>query len=274
MFMTRFRLAFTLLFGMLLALCTTAYAQKITSTLTGTVVDSTNAVVSDAAITVTNQATGTSRSTKTNPEGQYSVPELDPGVYSVKVNKAGFKEVVQKNLELHVGDTRELRTELPPGQASESMTVEANAITVETQTSDASNTVLGQQVRDLPLNGRNFIQLTTLMPGVAPVDGFDSKPKGLEGGVQMGVSGGGGNNNLWSVDGANNNDVGSNNTILVYPSIDAISEFPVSRQRVLFWTQRQAGCLGLSRRAEQADRVSKYGLGAEREMQQNEAAPQ
>ena len=118
--MTRFRLACTLLFGMLLALCTTAYAQKITSTLTGTVVDSTNAVVSDAAITVTNQATGTSRSTKTNPEGQYSVLELDPGVYSVKVNKAGFKEVVQKNLELHVGDTRELRTELPPGQASES----------------------------------------------------------------------------------------------------------------------------------------------------------
>jgi len=111
--MTRFRLAFTLLFGMLLALCTTAYAQKITSTLTGTVVDSTNAVVSDAAITVTNQATGATRSTKTNPEGQYSVPELDPGVYSVKVNKAGFKEIVQKNLELHVGDTRELRTELP-----------------------------------------------------------------------------------------------------------------------------------------------------------------
>ena len=115
--MTRFRLACTLLFGMLLALCTTAYAQKITSTLTGTVVDSTNAVVSDAAITVTNQATGTSRSTKTNPEGQYSVPELDPGVYSVKVNKAGFKEIVQKNLELHVGDTRELRTELPPAHA-------------------------------------------------------------------------------------------------------------------------------------------------------------
>jgi hypothetical protein len=180
-------------------------------------------------VTVTNQATGFARTTKTNAEGQYTVPELDPGLYTVKVSKAGFKEIVQKDLELHVGDNRELRTELAPGQTTESVTVEANAILVETQKSEASNTVVGQQVRELPLNGRNFIQLTTLMPGVAPVDGFDAKPKGLEGGVQMGVSGGGGNNNLWSVDGANNNDVGSNNTILVYPSIDAIAEFKILR---------------------------------------------
>src|SRR6516225_3928010 len=142
--MTRVRLAFILSFGILLAVLTTAFAQKITATLTGTVVDSTNALVADAAVTVTNQTTGSVRTAKTNAEGQYSVPELDPGIYSVKVNKAGFKEIVQKDLELHVGDNRELRTELAPGQTTESVTVEANAILVETQKSEASNTVVGQ----------------------------------------------------------------------------------------------------------------------------------
>jgi hypothetical protein len=82
--------------------------------------------------------------------------------------------------------------------------------------------VEGTQVRELPLNGRSFVQLTQLMPGVSPAANFNSKNKGLEAGVDFSVNGNSTTHNLFLVDGVSNNDVGSNRTILVYPSIDAI----------------------------------------------------
>ena len=94
---------------------------------------------------------------------------------------------------------------------------------------DVSGIVTGQQVRELPLNGRNFLQLATLMPGVSAPDFLNVKDKGLLGGSDLSVSGGDVGANMWTVDGANNNDVGSNRTILVYPSIDAIEEFKILR---------------------------------------------
>ena len=84
-------------------------------------------------------------------------------------------------------------------------------------------------MRELPLNGRNFLQLATLMPGVSAPDFLNVKDKGLLGGSDLSVSGSGVTANLWTVDGANNNDVGSNRTILVYPSVDAIEEFKIQR---------------------------------------------
>ena len=92
-----------------------------------------------------------------------------------------------------------------------------------------SGVITGQQVRELPLNGRNFLQLATLMPGVSAPDFLNVKDKGLLGGSDLSVSGGAVTANLWTVDGANNNDVGSNRTILVYPSVDAIEEFKILR---------------------------------------------
>ncbi len=89
--------------------------------------------------------------------------------------------------------------------------------------------VTGEQVRELPLNGRNFLQLGTLMPGVSQGDGFNTKDRGLMSGIELSVSGSGLGGNMWMVDGANNNDVGSNRTILVFPSVDAIDEFKVHR---------------------------------------------
>ena len=89
--------------------------------------------------------------------------------------------------------------------------------------------VTGEQVRELPLNGRNFLQLGTLMPGVSQGDDFNTKDRGLMSGIELAVSGSGLGGNMWMVDGANNNDVGSNRTILVFPSVDAIDEFKVHR---------------------------------------------
>ena len=94
---------------------------------------------------------------------------------------------------------------------------------------DVSGVITGEQVRELPLNGRNFLQLATLMPGVSAPDFLNVKDKGLLGGSDLSVSGSDVTANLWTVDGANNNDVGSNRTILVYPSLEAIQEFKILR---------------------------------------------
>ena len=86
-----------------------------------------------------------------------------------------------------------------------------------------------ESIEKLPLNGRNFMQLTQLMPGVTTLDNFNTKNKGLLTGSDISVSGGSVTSNMWSVDGANNNDVGSNRTILVYPSLEAVEEFKIHR---------------------------------------------
>src|SRR5437899_8332509 len=115
------------------------------------------------------------------------------------------------------------------GAATETVMVESSPIAVNTSTGDVSNIMIGEQVRELPMNGRNFVQLTTLVPGAAVGESFDNKNKGLFAGVDISFSGAPSVNNQWTVDGAGNNDIGSQRTILVYPSIDGIDDFKIQR---------------------------------------------
>ncbi len=217
------------LVALLLAVVPSAFAQKITGTITGTVTDASGAALPDATVTVTFTQTGATRTTTTNSDGSFSFPDLNAGVYTVTVTKTGFKKVTEKDVELHVSDITTVAMKLPVGTVSESVVVEATAVQVETQSGTVGNVVNGQEVRELPLNGRNFVQLTTLMPGAAVAENFDPKNKGLLAGVDISFSGAPANANQWRVDGANNNDIGSQRTILVYPSIDAIEEFKILR---------------------------------------------
>ena len=109
------------------------------------------------------------------------------------------------------------------------MTVEASSTPVKVVGGDVSGIITGEQARELPLNGRNFVQLATLMPGVSEHDFLNVKDKGLLGGAYMSVSGSGVTANLWTVDGANNNDLGNNATFLLYPLLEAIEELKVLR---------------------------------------------
>src|SRR5581483_3234223 len=111
------------------------------------------------------------------------------------------------------------------GAVSESVTVETSDVQVQTENGTVGEVVEAQQVRELPLNGENFMNLVTLSPGVSTANTFDGRDKGLTGNSDFSVNGNPYNNNLFLVDGVNNNDVGSNRTILVYPSVDAIAEF-------------------------------------------------
>jgi len=202
-------------------------AQNITGTIQGTVSDSQGAAVPSAQVTITNDATGGSRTATTSAQGFYSMPELQVGTYDVTVKATNFKVFVSRRVELNASTIATVNAQLQVGSVSEEVTVEASAVAVETATGAIANTVEGNQVRELPLNGRSFVELTQLSPGVSPTDGFDTKHKGLEAGVDFSVNGNNTTGNLFLVDGVNNNDIGSNRTILLYPSIQAIDEMKI-----------------------------------------------
>jgi hypothetical protein len=205
------------------------WAQKVTGTISGIVTDTTGAVVPQVAVLITNTDTGLTRTVTSNDMGEYVAPDLPNGNYQISVKQANFKEAVINHVELHVASTALVNIQLQVGNNSEQITVEANTIQVQTDSAQLGEVVQSAQVQDLPLNGRNFVALTQLQPGVAAARSYDAVGKGLKGGVDFAVNGNSMDNNLFLVDGANNNDVGSNRTILVYPSIESIQEFKMLR---------------------------------------------
>lgn len=219
--------------GWLLAICLCVSiplsAQKFTGTIRGTVSDPSGAVVSGATVTVTNPGTGETRSVTTSDRGEYVFLELPASTYNLSVKQSTFKEYVTNGVELNVSSVATVNVTMTMGAATEQVTVEANAIQVETSTGAVGNVIEGNEVRELPLNGRSFAQLTQLMPGVSPASNFNSRNKGLEAGVDFSVNGNNTTGNIFLVDGVNNNDIGSNRTILIYPSIDDIQEFKILR---------------------------------------------
>jgi hypothetical protein len=213
----------------LLVAAAPALAQRVASTIRGAVSDTSGAVIVGAKVTVKNEATGFTRTAETNASGVYAFADLPVGTYSIDVEYPGFKASSTKGILVNVADVREVDIKLETGAITESVSVEVPAVSVKTMGGDVSGIITGAQVRELPLNGRNFLQLALLMPGVNAIDQVNTKDKGLLGGSDVSVSGGAVTSNLWTVDGANNNDVGSNRTILIYPSLEAIEEFKVQR---------------------------------------------
>ena len=206
------------------------FAQRSsTATLRGVVTDPTAAVIAGAKVTAKSEATGFTRSLTTNKDGIYVFADLPVGSYNLAVEFPGFKSATLTHVVLNVADDRVANFKLETGPIAESVSVESDLLAVKTVGGEVAGLVTGQQVRELPLNGRNFLQLAMLMPGVSAPDGLNTKDKGLMSGSDLSVSGAASTANLWTVDGANNNDVGSNRTILVYPSVDAIEEFKIHR---------------------------------------------
>lgn len=194
-----------------------ARAQVTTAAVRGTVTDAQGAAVAGAEVIITSVDTGYTRSMKSGSEGEYNFPDLPLGMYRLHVTHAGFKAETQTGIVLHVADSLVINVSLKVGAVSESVTVEASPIAVETTSGELTGLIQGAQVSELPLNGRNFMQLVTLMPGVAAGEAYSVNNKGLKGGSNLSVSGSASNGNQWLVDGADNNDTGSQRTILIYP---------------------------------------------------------
>ncbi|HLZ13424.1 MAG TPA: carboxypeptidase regulatory-like domain-containing protein [Candidatus Acidoferrum sp.] len=204
-------------------------AQNYNGGINGTVTDPSGAAVAGATVIVTNVGTNAGYTATTTDLGAFSVPNIPVGTYQVRVKAGSFKEYLAKNVEVHGSSVTEVNAQLAMGAATETVTVEASDVQVQTTSAAVGEVVEGQQVRELPLNGENFMQLVTLSPGVSAAQSFNGREKGLGGGSDFSVNGNPYNNNLFLVDGVNNNDVGSNRTILVYPSVDAIAEFKMLR---------------------------------------------
>ncbi len=204
-------------------------AQITTAALRGSVTDEQGAAIAGAEVTITNVDTGFTRTVTSAGDGEYNFPDLPLGTFKIRVTHSGFKASEQIGIVLHASDSLVFNTVLKLGSVSEQVTVEASAVQVETTNGELAGLINGQQVAELPLNGRNFMQLVLMVPGVATGEGFSAQGKGLKGGSDLSISGGAVDANLWLVDGAHNNDVGSNRTILVFPSVDSIDEFKIER---------------------------------------------
>ncbi len=205
-----------------------ALLAQDTASITGTVTDPTGAAIPGAPVTLTSPELGINRATTSNATGDYLFSALPIGSYSLTVTAPGFKKFEAAGIILRVAQKARVDVAMRVGAAKEEVTVEGtNVAQVETQSSDLGGTVTGKEISQLELNGRNFTQLITLVPGVSNQTGQDEAGVGVSGNVSFSVNGGRTEYNNWEMDGGDALDNGSNTTLNVYPSIDAIAEFKV-----------------------------------------------
>lgn len=211
------------------------FAQTNSARLTGTVTDSSGAVVAGATVTVTDTGTARAVSAVSDDSGNYVVPALPPAQYSVEVKRDGFKTVKQ-NITLQTQQVATLNFTLGVGQVTEDITVTGDVPLVESSSSNISDVVTGRQITELPLNGRNLTQLATLMPGVTrgvqsgQATGGGNQAETFRyngtGGASLSVNGLRPQNNNFILDGVDNNE-SLVNTIIFFPPAEAIQEFRV-----------------------------------------------
>lgn len=211
------------------------YAQVAGATLSGTVADASGGFVAGAKITIENQATNISRTASTDKNGFYTAPNLAPGTYKITASIAGFRTETRTGVTLTVGAQQALDFTMNVGQVSEQVEVTTQAPTIDLVSSAVSSVVNTTTIRELPLNGRSWTDLTALQPGVAPVvtqpsfgAGADRGNRGY--GEQLSISGGKPVQNNYRLDGISIVDYanGAPGSVLgVSLGVDAIQEFSV-----------------------------------------------
>ena len=227
----------TLCFGktfiFLLAVSGAYLYGQATGSFSGTVTDASGAALPGAKVTVTAPATGLTRSSTTNEAGEYIVPLLGVGTYDVQVEHEGFQKAVSSGIQLQVDEHRELNFRMSPATVQTSVEVAANAVAVQTSDATLGQVITSQQVADLPLNGRDFVQLATLTPGATQetnpnsfFNGGPSSEASARGSFSLSVGGSRANSTDWLLDGVDNNELTAG-AIGILSSIDAIQEFKV-----------------------------------------------
>jgi hypothetical protein len=212
-----------------------AAAQETTGSFLGTVRDSSGGVIPGATVTIADANRNVViRTVSTNAEGLFSAPLLQVGTYNIAVEATGFKKQVVSGLKLDLNQRRQVDVMLQVGAISETVTVEAALVAVESSIPTTSSLISGEQARELSLNNRNWVQLVALSPGVSndladQVYVGTTNPEGQANTISISVNGARSSQNTFTVDGADITDRGSNITIQAYPSVDSIGEFKVMR---------------------------------------------
>ena len=217
--------------------------------ITGEVRDPSGALAPNAFVTTTNTATNAVRSTRTNEVGIYSFPALNPGTYQVKVEASGFQSMTRSNVELQVQQTARVDFTLIIGQASQMIEVSSSAQLLTTESASVGTVIEQRRITDLPLNGRDFLQLVALSPnvtyGFAAPNQADRRQGGTRAAENISISGMRGTWNNYTLDGVQNTDVNFNLYIQL-PSIDALQEFKVQSGIYPAEFGREAGQINVS----------------------------
>jgi len=199
-----------------------------TASITGMVTDPTGAAIAKAQVTVKNPDRGINRVTSTNGDGNYLISAVPPGTYTLSIAAQGFKKFDAQGIILRVAQKARVDATLEVGSQNTEITVEGTAVAqVETQSNEVAGTITGKEISQLQLNGRVFTQLVTLTPGITNQTGSSEGQYGITANVNYSVNGGRLEYNNWELDGGDNMDNGSNSTLNVTPSIDAIGEVRV-----------------------------------------------
>lgn len=199
------------------------FAQEPTGTIAGTVLDESGAVVPNATVVVASKATGAARTIQSNSEGAFSAPSLPAGQYEVKVSVPGFRTMV-RDATVETGATTTIEARLQVGQPSEVVLVEAAAAQVEYERNTIDGVITRTKIQELPLNGRSFLQLAFLEPGVTVSPGTTSQYNSL---FSVSVLGGDSNKTAVTVDGGNIRNVIEGNTGMNF-SQEVVQEFQLS----------------------------------------------
>jgi hypothetical protein len=220
-----------------------AFAQT-TASIKGNVTDPSGAAVSGAKITVKNSAQGIERTTQTNASGDYEVPALPPGQYTVQVQGQGFQTEQATNLALQVAQNSVQNFSLKVASANEVITVEATAPVIETTTMTVGQTINQRTVQDIPLNGRHFVDLALLIPGsvTPPQNGFLTAPLRGQGSFAFNTAGSREDAVNFMINGINLNDM-VQNQVTFQPTINTVSEFKVDNSTYSAEYGRNSGAI-------------------------------
>lgn len=229
------RIGLILIATLILSLVSFTYAQTETGRIQGTVTDSTGAVLPGATVSITNLSTNRKVTVQVNDNGEYNALSLSPGRYQIEVTQENFK-TIRQDITLEVQQVANLSFTMEAGSVTEVVEVSTDAPLVESSTSALGEVIQGRQAVELPLNGRNVLELARLTPGVTQgvVGGFASGAGGdaetyrggNTGGAALSVNGQRTQANNFLLDGVDNNE-SLVNTINIFPSAEAIREFRV-----------------------------------------------
>ncbi len=229
----RFKVLFIVLICTFALLASSSVYGQGTGSFSGNVLDKSGSPISGATVTVTSQGTGVSRQVKTDEAGHYLLPLLPVSIYTVRVEFQGFQTVENKDVRLQIDEARELNYSLAPSSVSSQVEVSASAVSVETSNPSLGQVITAQEVSQLPLNGRDFVQLATLTPGATAetnpnsfFTGAASSEVATRGSFSLSVGGSRPNSTDWLLDGVDNNELTAGG-IGTFSSIDDIQEFKV-----------------------------------------------